>query len=94
MGELKIKEEKLALEKEKNQLEQLSLLLKAQKDAQDAQVNIFAHEADLRRAEVTHGQTVNKHEMDFSKDIAKLLTDIHKHESTQKHESMKNTSKD
>ncbi len=83
MGELKIKEEKLQIEKEKNQLDQLELLLKAQKDQQDAEVSVFAHQADLRRAEVTHGQTSKKHEMDFSRDIAKLLTDIHKHEHPQ-----------
>ncbi len=87
MGELKIKEEKLQIEKEKNQLDQLELLLKAQKDQQEAEVSVFAHQADLRRAEVTHGQTSMKHEMDFSRDIARLLTDIHKHENPQKKES-------
>lgn len=90
MKEVEIKEQKLALEKEKNQLDQLELLLKAQKDQRDAEVNIFAHQSDLRRAEVTHGLNEKKHDMDFSHKIAALLTDIHKHESTQKHGSTLN----
>ena len=87
MGELKIKEEKLEIEKEKNQLSQLELLIKAQKDQQDAQLDIYNHASDLERSRVTHGQTDHKHNLDFTHKIASLLTDIHKHENPMRKES-------
>lgn len=89
MKDIEVKEAKLQLEHEKNQLTQLELLLKAQKDQQDAEVNVFAHQSDLRRAEVTHGLNERKHDMDFSHKIAALLTDIHKHEGSMAKESKK-----
>jgi hypothetical protein len=85
--ELEIKEAKLEIEKEKNQLAQAELMIKAQKNQMDAELDIYNHKSDIKHAEITHGLAGNKHELDFSAKIASILSDLHKHENPQEKSS-------
>jgi hypothetical protein len=80
-AEIKIKQEELELKKQQAQLEQADLLLKLQKQQGDAQLNVYDHEANIERAKITHEFNKSKLDHDFTKEIAKILADLHKHET-------------
>lgn len=80
-GELKLKQEELELKKQQAQLDQAEILLKLQKQQDDSQLNVYDHEANIERAKITHEFNKSKLDHDFTKEIAKILTDLHKHEN-------------
>ncbi len=84
MKEVEIKQAKLEIEREKNQVDQLEIMIKAQKNQMDAELDVYNHKSDLERSRVTHGLTKHKHDLDFTHKISQLLTDLHKHETSQK----------
>lgn len=89
MAEVQIKAQKLELEKEQAQLDQVELLLRAQKDQQDAQLNIYDHQMNLEKTKMAHGLDKQKSHMDFTHKAAQILADIYKHENPQKKEVTK-----
>jgi glutaredoxin-related protein len=93
MAEIQLKAEKLELEKQQAELDKAELMLRAQKDQNDMQLNVFDHQVNLEKAKVTHGLDREKHEhekkktdLDFSHKINQLLADIYKHDSSMKNE--------
>jgi hypothetical protein len=91
MAEVQLKSEKLQLEKEKAQLDKAELMLRAQKDQQEVQLNIFDHQLNLEKAKVTHGLDHKKTDLDFKHKIMGILADVYKHESGMEHEKNTNT---
>lgn len=81
MADIQIKAQKLELEKEQNELDKAELLLKAQKIQTDSQLDVYNHQLNLAKAQVTHGLDHKKTELDFSSKIAGMLTDIYKHQN-------------
>ena len=84
MAEVQIKAQKIELEREQNEIDKAELLLKAQKIQADFQLNIYDHELNLKKSQVTHNLDHKKHDEGFSIEIAKILADLHKHHSSQK----------
>lgn len=87
MAEVQIKAEKLELEKQQADLDKVELMLKAQKDQQEAQLNVYDHQLNLKKAAVTHDLDHNKTNLDFTHKISSLLADVYKHQNPQKKES-------
>jgi hypothetical protein len=86
MAEIQNKQQKLALEQEKNELEKAELLLKAQKVQLDSQLDIYNHQANLEKTRLAHGLDKEKAESAFSSDLARILADLHKHANPNKKE--------
>src|SRR6266446_95267 len=82
-ADIKMKAQKLQLDAQKNELEKQKLLVEVQKLQDEKQMNIYDHQLDLAKARAVHGMDHKKHESDFSIEIAKLLTDLHKHHNPQ-----------
>jgi hypothetical protein len=89
MAEIQNKQARLELDKQKIQLEEAELMLKAQKVQLDSQMDIYNHQADIEKTKLVHGLDKNKHETDFATDIAKILSDLHKHSNPQQKETKK-----
>ena len=83
MAEVQIKAEKLKLEQQQAKLDEVEMLLRARKDQQDAQLNVYDHRLNLEKARVTHGLDRRKADQDYSHKIASLMADIYKHENPQ-----------
>ena len=79
MADIKNKQEKLELDRQKNEIEKAELLLKAQKIQLDSQLDVFNHQANLEKTRITHGLDKEKMESQFTADLARVLADIHKH---------------
>jgi hypothetical protein len=79
MAEIQNKQQKLELEKEKNELEKAQLLLNAQKIKLDSELDIYNHRADIHRTQLAHGLEKQKADAEFSTDLMKILSDLHKH---------------
>lgn len=86
MAEIQIKAKKLELEKEQMELEQAEMMLKAQKIQNDAQLDVYNHEANIKEAEIRHSHETKKHEHDFNHKISQILADIYKHDSKIEHD--------
>jgi hypothetical protein len=84
---LQIKAQELQLKKEKNQLDQIELQLKAEKARMDSQLDVYNHQADIAQAHITHEHEYMKHKDGMDIEIAKLLTDLHKHTNLQPKEA-------
>lgn len=78
MQEVQIKSEKLKLEQQQHELEKIELMMKAQKDQADNQLNMYDHQLNLKKAEVTHGFERQKHQDGITVDLAKIMADLHK----------------
>ncbi len=87
MAEIKNKMEKIVLDKQKMKLEEAELMLKAQKIELESQMDIYNHQADIEKTKLVHGLDRHKHETGFATDLAKILSDLHKHENPNKHEN-------
>lgn len=83
MSEIKNKQEKLELDRQKHELEKAELLLKAQKIQLDSKLDIYNHQANIEQTKLAHGLDRHKHETDFATDLAKVLADLHKHANPQ-----------
>ncbi len=81
--EIELKEKKLELERQQAELDQVELLLRAQKDQQDANLNIYDHELNLKKAQITHHLDHKKTDLDFAHKVSTLLADIYKHNNPQ-----------
>lgn len=86
MAEIELKAQKLALEKQQAQLDEVELLLKAQKDQNEMKLNVYDHELNLEKARVTHGIDHHKTNMDFEHKAAVILADLYKHSNPPKKE--------
>lgn len=87
IAEIKGKQEKLELEKQKNELEKAELLLKAQKIQLDSKLDIYNHHAELERTRLAHGLDKEKAESSFATDLTKILADLHKHANASPHQN-------
>lgn len=83
MSEIKNKQEKLELDRQKHELEKAELLLKAQKIQLDSKLDIYNHQANIEQTKLAHGLDRHKHETGFATDLAKVLADLHKHANPQ-----------
>jgi hypothetical protein len=86
-AEIQIKAQKLQLEKEQNDLEKVELQLKAQKIQMDGQMDVYNHQADLQRSKIDHDFERQKHYDGHNIEITKILSDLHKHHTTQEKQS-------
>lgn len=82
-GLLQIKAQELQLKKEKQQLDQAKLLLDAQKAQLDSQLDIYNHNADIHQTAIAHGLDHTRHHDGINLEVAKILADLHKHQTTQ-----------
>jgi hypothetical protein len=89
--EIKLKMEELEIKKQKFQLDQAELMIKMRKQQDDAQLDVYNHEANIEKAKITHEHNSAKLDHDFTKEIAKILADLHKHENP--HKSVKDSMK-
>lgn len=89
VSEIKNKQDKLELEKQKIKLEEAELLLKAQKIQMDSQMDIYNHQSDLERTRLAHGLDKEKADNSFAGDLARVLSDLHRHANPQKKEDKK-----
>ncbi len=78
--EIEIKQQKLELEK-------AEIMLKAKQLQDQNQLNVYDHQADIHRTMLAHGLDREKADSSFSKDIARILADVHKHNNPHKKES-------
>ena len=83
---IKIKIEELELKKQQHELDRAELLLKAQKIQSENQLNIYDHQLNLRKAQVTHSLDHKKHDDGFSVELAKILSNLHSSEKQREHE--------
>ncbi len=81
MAEIRNKMEKMELDKQKMKLEEADLMLKAQKIQLDSQMDVYNHQADIEKTKLVHGLERHKHETGFATDLAKILSDLHKHQN-------------
>ena len=84
--QMQAKMQEIELKKQKLQLEEAELMIKAKQAENKNQLDVYNHQLDLERSRVTHGLDHHKTETKFSHDIAKILADLHKHDSQHKHE--------
>jgi glutaredoxin-related protein len=86
MAEVQLKAQKLELEKEQAQLDKVELLLRAQKDQQEAELDVYNHQLNLEKTKIAHGMDNQKSHMDFTHKAAQILADVYKHENPKKKE--------
>ena len=82
-AEVEIKMKKLELERQQMELDKAEILLKAQKIENEANLDVYNHQANIEKARITHGLDHKKHEDGFALDIAKIVADLHKHHNPQ-----------
>lgn len=90
-AELQIKMQELELKKQKQELEKADLILKAQKAQMDSKLNVYDHQSNMQKSIATHTLDSQKAEMDYAAQMAKILTDLHKHNNPQPKESSDKT---
>jgi hypothetical protein len=81
MAEVQLKAEKLKLDQEQAQLDKAELLLKAKKLQDDAQLDVYNHQAEIERTRLAHGLDHKRAHMDYNAKIGNILADIYKHEN-------------
>ena len=79
-----IKQQELELKKEKMMLDKAQMMLNAQRMQDDTQLDVYNHQLDLKKAEVTHAHEGRRIDNDFTHKIASVLTDLHKHNNPNK----------
>lgn len=85
-AEIQIKMKKIQLEEEQNELDKAKVLLQAQKIKNDSELNVFDHKVNMERTRMAHEHEKTKHEDGFTHDIARIVADVHKHQSKMSHE--------
>lgn len=90
---IQIKSAELEIKRQKQELEKAQLLLDAQKAQAQNQLNMYDHQLNLRKAEITHGMDHKKGEMDFTHKIATILANLHNSEQQRAHEKEVNKHK-
>ena len=83
-AQIQMKMQELQLKQQKHELEKAQLLLDAKKIEAANQLNIYDHQLNLEKARVTHQFDHKKHDSNFTVEIAKILSDLHKHENSNK----------
>jgi len=74
---IQIKQQELQLKQQMNQLKQAELLMKAQQDKAQNQIDVFNKKADIHQSLIAHGMDKQKMDNDHSLEIAKILSGIH-----------------
>jgi hypothetical protein len=82
-AEIQNKAQEIAIKQQNLELDKQKLMLEAKKMQAENQLNIYDHQADLQEIRLRHSHDTKKHEGDFSLELAKLLTDLHKHHNPQ-----------
>jgi hypothetical protein len=85
-GALQLQMEELQIKKQKQDLEKAQLILDAQKAKSEAQLNLYDHALNVRKAEIVHGGENRKHENDFTHKIASILANLHESDKQREHE--------
>ena len=83
-AEIQNKAQEIAIKQQNLELDKQKLIFEAKKMQAENQLNVYDHQLDLKEAEVRHAHETRKHESDFGLELAKLLTDLHKHNNPQK----------
>ena len=73
--------QKVQLEQEELELKKAEMFLKAQEMQDKAQMDVYSHQLDLKKAEVIHGHDKDKAEMDFDHKASQILADLYKHDT-------------
>jgi len=85
-AQIQIKMKELQIKEQQHELEKAQLMLDAHKIDSENQLNVYDHQLNLRKAQVTHMNDNKRMDHDFTSKIAGILTDIHKHQNPQKKE--------
>ena len=95
-SDIEHKQQKIKLEMDKLELDKAELMVKAKKIENDAQLDVYNHQLNLRKAEVTHRLDHGKHALDHKKhddsytaEIAKILANLHSEEKKIEHDKHK-----
>lgn len=88
---IQVKAQELQLKKEQNDLNKVELQMKAQKDQMDSQLDVYNHQSDIAQSQAVHHLDQQKHDSDYTIQIAKILADLKK--SDQQSETAKNAQK-
>src|SRR5258706_5132227 len=83
MSEMKNKAQEIQIKQQKLELDRQHMILDAQKMQQEHQLDLYDHELDVKTAQWVHGWDHTKHKNGMDIEIAKLLTDLHKHTNPQ-----------
>ena len=86
MGNLQAKMEKLKQDQQRIEFDKAKMLMDAQELQAKLQQDERDHQFNLHESEMSHHREMNKHDMDFSAKIAKLLTDMHREKTELKNE--------
>lgn len=81
---IQIKAKELELKREKLEIEKSELLLRAQKAKLESEMDIYNHQANIEQSKITHGLDHKKHHDQIGLEIAKILSDLHKHENSKR----------
>lgn len=76
---IQAKMQEIQLKQEQNELNKAKLMLDAQKTQMDSQLDIYNHQADIQKSKMVHDFNREKAHTDYSLEVAKILTDLHKH---------------
>ena len=81
------KGQELQLKAEMNQLKKAELMMKAQNDQAQNQIDVFNKNADLHQSMIAHGLDQKQHEDKTSIEIAKILAGLHATDKNNAHKS-------
>ncbi len=84
--EMQNKMQEIEVKKQKLKLEEAELLLKAQQEQNKSELEVYKHQSDLERSKITHGLDKHNSELNFTHQISKILSDLHKQEKDHAHE--------
>lgn len=78
-AQIKMKAQELKLKEEKLQLEKQQLMLDAEKAKAANQLNVFDHASDLAKSKIVHDLDRRKHHDAHNIELTKIIADLHKH---------------
>lgn len=94
MQKLELESQKLELQKQQNEIDKLDLMLRAKKDQDQAQLNVYDHQLDLAQTRITHDKDIRKQisddrkaHLDHHAKLASIHADLYKHNNPQEKQS-------
>jgi glutaredoxin-related protein len=85
-AKIQLEAKKIEQAEQKLELDKAKLMVEARKTDMDAQLDVYDHKMNVIKTKFAHESDKHKTETNFSSQIAKILADIHKHETQHEHE--------
>lgn len=92
MADIELKRQKLELEREQAELDKAELMIRAQKDQNDMELNVYDHQLNLEKTRIAHGMDHKKTDLDFSHKASVILSNLYQHDTKLAHEKEMNKS--